>query len=140
MPYLTVRLLKRGTFEVDVEGHSLIVEDRPAGTGRGAGPSPVDIMVAGLASSVAATVDDCLAHDSHLDAGLHVTAHYRSSTEQTHRVGSVDLTVSVPELPADRLAEIKLAIGECIAGVTMPQSPEIGVVIVGDEAVSTTPR
>lgn len=138
MPYLTVKRQRRGTFEVDVDGHLLIVEDRPAGTGHGAGPSPVDIMVAGLASSVAAAVDDCLAHNSHLDAGLHVTAHYRPSTEQPHRVGSVDLTVSLPELPADRVAEIKGAIGQCIAGVTMAQSPEVGVVIVGDEAASTT--
>lgn len=140
MPYLTVKRLRRGAFEVDVDGHSLAIEDRPTGTGHGAKPSPVDIMVAGLASSVATSVDDCLAHSSHLDAGLLVTAHYRPSTEQPHRVGSVDLTVSLPELPADRMAEIKRAIGQCIAGVTTSQAPEVGVVIVGGEAASTSPR
>jgi putative redox protein len=135
MPYMTVKRQRRGTFEVDVDGHSLVVEDRPAGTGHGAGPTPVEIMVAGLASGVAATVDGYLTrHSFHAD-GVRVTAHYRLSAARPQRVGSIDLTVNLPpELPAELRAEIQKAIGQCIAGATMPQSPEVGVVLVSTAA------
>lgn len=141
MPYLTVKRQRRGTFEVDVGGHLLAVENRPAGTGHGAGPTPVEIMVAGLASSVAATVDGCLAHSSYNAAGILVTAHYHLSEAQPPRVSSLDLTVNLPpELPADRRAEIQKAIGQCLIGVTMPPSSEVGVVLVAGEGGSTAPR
>jgi putative redox protein len=140
MPYLTVKRQKHGTFEVDVDGHSFVVEDRPDGTGHGAGPTPVELMVAGLASTVAATVDTYLAHDSYPAAGLHVTARYAVSTAQPDRVSSIDLTVNLPELAADRLGEIQGLIGQCIAGVTMPRPPDVGVVLVAGEAGSTATR
>lgn len=137
MPYLTVKALKRGTFEVDADGHSFVVDDGKAARGGGAGPSPLDLSVAGLASNVAATVDDVLARYDCPDSEFRVTAHYRLSSTQPCRISSVDLTVNLPELPADRVAEIKGSIRRRIAATEIPPSLEVGVVIVTGEPAST---
>ncbi|HUY73861.1 MAG TPA: hypothetical protein VMW11_05070 [Candidatus Dormibacteraeota bacterium] len=139
MPYLTVKVLKHGTFEVDVAGHNFVVEDGTAPTGRGAGPSPVDMTVVGLVCNVAAAVDDWLIRDSHLDTALRVTAHYRLSSTQPRQVASVDLTVNLPELAAERTAEVKGVIQRCVAGATIPPSLEVGLTLVTGEPASTGP-
>jgi putative redox protein len=138
MPYLTIKRQRRSTFVANVDGHALVIEDRPSGTGHGAGPTPVELMVAGFAASVAATVDGYLTHHSFLGDGVRVTAHYRLSAVQPHRITSIDLTVNLPpELPPDRRAEIQRAIGQCIVDAAMPQSPEVGVILVSGEVPST---
>jgi putative redox protein len=141
MPYLTVKRQRRSTFVVNIDGHALVIEDHPSGTGHGAGPTPVELMVAGYASRVAATVDGYLTHHSLDGDGVRVTAHYRLSAAQPRRISSIDLTVNLPpDLPPDRRAEMQRAIGQCIVDAAMPQSPEVGVILVSDEVPSTAAR
>ncbi|HYM95981.1 MAG TPA: OsmC family protein, partial [Candidatus Sulfotelmatobacter sp.] len=80
MPYLTVTRKKPHTFDVDIDGHVLVVEDRPAGRGHGMGPTPVELTVAALASGVAAAVDAYLSQRSLRASDVRVSAHYRLSS------------------------------------------------------------
>jgi len=137
MPYLTVKIPKRGTFEVDVDGHSLVVEGTTDQSGRGAGPSPVDMMVVGLVTSVAAAIDGWLTRVSSFDPALRVTAHYRVNNAQPRRLSSIDLTVILPELAAERTAEAKGVIQRCLAGSTIPPSLEVGLTLVTGEPAAS---
>jgi putative redox protein len=132
MPYLTVNRQKRGTFDVDVEGHRLLVEDRAAGTGHGAGPSPVELLVTSVATRAASCADAYLARHGYPAAGLQVTCHYRCSVAQPSVVSSIDVTICAPPgLPEDHRADLLRAASRCGAGTTA----EVAVMLVVTEEV-----
>ena len=118
MPYLTAARKGRGTFEVDVEGRRLVVDDRPEGsTAHAAGPTPAQLLVSSLAASVASCAEAYLARSGLPAEGLGVTCHYRCAAARPHTVSSVDVTVSVPvELAPDRRSELLRAVGACGRG------------------------
>jgi putative redox protein len=133
MPYLTADRKKRSTFELEVEGHRLVVEDRPAGTGHGAGPSPVELLVSSVATRAASSADSYLARHGYPAAGLRVTCHYRCSAAQPSLVSSIDLTICAPPgLPADRHAELLRSVSRCGADVTA----DVAVMLVAAQEVA----
>lgn len=130
MPYLSVNRKRRGTFEVDVEGHRILVEDRPTGTGHGAGPTPGELLISGLVANVAAAAESFLSRNRLRVDGLAVTCHYRCSAAQPHEISSADITLCVPaDLPADRRSELMRTVGRC-AG---PLVPEVAFMLVTQE-------
>jgi putative redox protein len=128
MPFLSVVLKGAHRFEVNVEGHRLVVDTG----GRDAGPTPTELLAAGLASCAAAYAESYLVAHGYRTAGMAVTCHYRLSPEHPARVAAIDVTVNMPlDLPDDRRLALLRAVEQCMAGNTLRMPPTINVMVVG---------
>jgi uncharacterized OsmC-like protein len=135
MPYLTVTHRGSHRFEVNVEGHRLVVDEGMAAGGRDSGPTPTELLAASLASCAAAYAESYLTSHGHSTSGLMVTCHYRLSTEQPQRVAALDVTVTAPtELPAERRRALLKAVEQCMVGNTLRMPPMINVVVAAPES------
>ncbi len=137
MPYLTVNHRGSHRFEVNVEGHRLVVDEGVAAGGRDAGPTPTELLAASLASCAAAYAESYLTSHGYPTARLTVSCHYRLSADQPARVAGLDLTVTSPaELPADRRRALLKAVEQCMVGNTLRMPPMINVVVAAPESIS----
>ena len=137
MPYLTVTHRGSHRFEVNVEGHRLLVDDGVAAGGRDSGPTPAELLAASLASCAAAYAESYLTSHGHSTRGLVVACHYPLSTEQPPRVAALDVTVTAPtELPPDRRRALLKAVEQCMVGNTLRMPPMINVVVAAPEIPS----
>jgi putative redox protein len=117
VPFLTVTHQGSHRFEVNVEGHRLIVDDRAPGTARDAGPTPTELLAASLGSGAAAYAESYLTMHGHSTAGLVVACRYELSTDQPTRVAAIDVTVTTPtDLPIDRRRGLLKAVEQCMVG------------------------
>jgi putative redox protein len=112
---------------VAVRGHELLV-DQPCGDGGDAGPTPVELFIASLAS--------CIAHYARRGLGpsgggpvVHCT--WTMSSGAPSRVASIDLDVRLPHgtSPA-RLAAVERAIAHCTVHNTLLDLPKIRITTV----------
>lgn len=135
MPYLTVTHKGSHRFEVNVEGHRLVVDEGVAAGGRDSGPTPTELLAASLAACAAAHAEAFLSSHRLPTAGLSVACHYRQSADQPPRVAALDLTVTTAtELRnEERLAMMK-AVEECAVGNTLRMPPAIHVMIAAPES------
>ena len=134
MPYLTVSHRGRHRFEVNVEGHQLVVDEGLAAGGRDTGPTPTELLAASLASCAAAYAESYLSSRGYQTAGLVITCHYQLSTDHPRRVASLDVTVTAPfELAADHRHSLMKAVENCLVGNTLRVPPEIHIVLVAPE-------
>jgi len=137
MPYLTVTHRGSHRFEVNVEGHRLLVDEGVGAGGRDSGPTPTELLAASLASCAAAYAESYLTSHGHSTSGLAVACHYRLSTEQPPRVAALDVTVTAPtELPVDRRRALLKAVEQCMVGNTLRMPPMINVVVAALEIPS----
>ena len=137
MPYLSVTHRGSHRFEVNVEGHRLVVDEGVAAGGRDAGPTPTELLAASLASCAAAYAETYLTGHGHSTSGLAVACHYRLSTDQPPRVAALDITVTAPtELPVDRRRALLKAVEQCMVGNTLRMPPMINVVVAAPESSS----
>jgi len=137
MPYLTVSHRGSHRFEVNVEGHRLLVDEGVAAGGRDAGPTPTELLAASLASCAAAYAESYLTTHGHSTAGLSVACHYRLSTDQPARVAALDVTVTAPtELPPDPGRALLKAVEQCMVGNTLRMPPMINVLVAAAERSS----
>jgi putative redox protein len=134
MPYLIVTHRGSHRFEVNVEGHRLLVDEGVAAGGRDSGPTPTELLAASLASCAAAYAESYLTSHGHSTAGLAVACHYRLSTDQPARVAALDVTVTVAaELPLDRRRALLKAVEQCMVGNTLRTPPMINVLVAAAE-------
>src|SRR5579859_430778 len=77
MPYLTVTHRGSHRFEVNVEGHRLLVDEGVAAGGRDSGPTPTELLAASLASCAAAYAESYLTSHGHSTSGLLVAGHQK---------------------------------------------------------------
>jgi putative redox protein len=132
MPFLTVLHKGAHRFEVNVEGHRLLVDEGAAAGGRNSGPTPTELLAASLASCAAAYAESYLVAHGYRTAGLAVTCHYRLSPEHPARVASIDVSVNTPaDLPDDRRMALLRAVEQCMVGNTLRMPPTVNVTVVG---------
>ncbi len=132
MPYLTVRHKGSHRFEVNVEGHLLVVDQEVASGGRDAGPSPTELLAASLATCAGAYAETYLVLHGYGTRGLSVACHYQVSADEPLRISRLDLTVNGPaNLPEDRRLALLKAVEKCIVGNTLRMPPTINVLIAG---------
>jgi putative redox protein len=133
---ITVRHVSGEQFVVDIRGHQLAVDQPKAVPYFEAGPTPVELFVAALAS--------CAAHSAQLvlartDANVSVSAtcEYEMSATPPWRVESVRVAVVVPStLSAARLASIQRAVDQCTVHQSLRQPATVVVTLVaGSPAV-----
>lgn len=136
MPYLTVSHRGRHRFEVNVEGHQLVVDEGLAAGGRDTGPTPTELLAASLASCMAAYAESYLSSRGYPTAGLVITCHYQLSSDYPRRVSSLDVTVTAPfELAGDHRHSLMKAVENCLVGNTLRMPPEIHIMLVAPEEV-----
>jgi putative redox protein len=134
VPYLTVTHKGSHRFEVNVEGHRLIVDEGVAAGGRDAGPTSTELLAASLASCAAGYAESYLTSHGHSTVGLAVACHYRLSIEQPVRVVAIDITVTAPaDLPVDRRRGLLKAVEQCMVGNTLRMPPMIHVMVAAPE-------
>ena len=134
MPYLTVTHRGSHRFEVNVEGHRLLVDEGVSAGGRDSGPTPTELLAASLAACAAAYAESYLTTHDQSAAGLAVACHYRLSTDQPARVAVIDVTVTVPSgLPVDRRRALLKAVEQCMVGNTLRIPPAINILVAAPD-------
>ena len=121
---LQVRHVDGERFEVAVRGHRLVV-DQPAPGGDDAGPTPVELFVAGLASCVAALARAYLLRHGLRADGLSVTAEYDVG-KRPSRVSEVRLVIRVPEgIPEHRRRGLLAVASRCTVHNSLRTPPDV---------------
>jgi uncharacterized OsmC-like protein len=117
-----------GRFEVAVRGHRLVV-DQPPPAGEDAGPTPVELFVAGLASCVAALGGLYLARHGLAADGLAVVAEHEQG-ERPSRVTRVRLVLEPPAgLPPNRLRGLLAVASHCTVHNSLVRPPEVEITV-----------
>jgi uncharacterized OsmC-like protein len=132
MPYLTVLYKGEHRYEVNAEGHRVIVhEGAPAG-GWEAEPTTTELLASGLAACTAAYAEAYLISHGYRACGLAVACHYQLGGETPERIATIDVTVNTgSELPDDRRVELLNAVEKCMVGNTLRMPPTINVMVAG---------
>jgi putative redox protein len=112
--------------EVAVREHRLVV-DQPAPAGEDAGPTPVELFVAGLAGCVAALGGLYLARHGLSAEGLAVVAEHEQG-ERPSRVTRVRLVLEPPAgLPPNRLRGLLAVASHCTVHNSLVRPPEVEI-------------
>ena len=127
---MEVRHVDGDRFEVGIRGHTLVVDQPDGGD---AGPTPVELFVAGLASCVAALARRYLLRHGLPVAGLAVTASH-DTTEPPTRVTRIRLVLRVPDgVPEHRRRGLLAVAGHCTVHNTLRTPPEISLTLDAEE-------
>ena len=136
MPHLTVSHVGGRRFDIEVEGHRLVI-DRDGG--HAAGPTASELFVASLAACAASTAEAFMSARSLNATGLMVACHYQLSVEAPRRVTAIDLTLSLSgELPARVRADLVQAIQQCTVMSSLRQPPEVAVIVTAHSGANVT--
>ncbi len=130
-PGVEVRPLAGAAYAITVRGHGLSV-DQPLGSGgTDTAPTPVELFVASVASSVALGAGEFLRQRGIDQDELKVHASFRmTGTDRGGRVESIHLRVTVPrELPARHAPELRVAMAECAVPQSLHEPPEVDIEI-----------
>jgi putative redox protein len=117
-------------FTADIRGHKLTV-DQPRHAGGGdAGPMPLELLPASLATCVAIYVQQFLA-TRHLDpTGMEVQVS-SAGASNPHRIGLLEVSVSVPKgIPEQYREAVVRAAESCTVHHTLTHAPEIRVSVL----------
>ena len=123
-------------FRIAVRDHTLTV-DQPVGDGGDdSGPTPVELLVAGLASCVAYNVRRFLARHELPVEGLSVTADVGMAAHPD-RVGEIRLQINLPAgLPPQRQAALRAVAAHCTVHSTLLRPPAVAIELGAPVVVS----
>jgi uncharacterized OsmC-like protein len=128
MPHLTVTHLGSHRFEVKVDGHRLMLDDRTGG--RDAIPAPNELLASSLASCAAAHAESYLATHGYSTSDLAVACHYRLTTDHPTQVAAIAVTVTTSiDLSDGRRLGLLRAVEQCMVGNTLRMPPTINIKI-----------
>ncbi len=116
-------------FTADVRGHKITVDQPPQGGGEDAGPMPLELLPASLATCVALFVQQFLVTRG-LDAtGIEVQV-TTAGAANPHRIGRFDVTVTVPKGIPPQYKDAVVRVAEsCTVHHTLMHRPEIHVAV-----------
>ena len=117
-------------FTAAVRGHLIQVDQPETDGGEDSAPTPVELLVASLATCVAHYARRYLRrHDLPTD-GLSVDAQWEIVTGPA-RLGPVTITLTVPEgVPDDRREPLLKMASHCTVHNTLDQAPEVSITLV----------
>ena len=114
-------------FRIAIRDHTLVVDQTVADGGDNSGPTPIELLVAGLASCVAYNVRRFLARHELPVEGLSVTADVGMAAHPA-RVGEIRLQVHLPgDLPPRRQAALLAVAAHCTVHNTLLQPPTVAI-------------
>ena len=131
---ITVSHVAGEHFAVDIRGHRLAVDQPNAVPDREAGPTPLELFVAGLASCTAHAAQLVLAR---VDPAASVTAtcEYAMSQTSPWRVESVHVVLVLPDgLSPERLASIRRAADQCTVHQSLRRPFEVVISLLPESA------
>ena len=137
MSSIRVEHLGDHRFEVDVRGHTLVVDQPIDHGGRDAGPTPTELFVAGLAACVAHYAHGYLARHGINPAGLAVDAEFAFADDRPARVSRIDVRVTPPAaLPEASRAAFLAVASLCTVHNTLELGPDVSVVAADDPHIA----
>lgn len=116
-------------YALSARGHLLTVDQPVDHGGADSGPTTAELLVASFVSCVAHYAGRHLDHHGVAREGLRVTADYTMAADRPARVGTVDLRLSVPGLPAERAAALLAEARFCTAHNTLVERPEVTITL-----------
>ena len=124
-------------FRIAVRDHILTVDQPLADGGDDRGPTPVELLVAGLASCVAFNVRRFLARHELPVEGLSVTADVGMAVHPD-RVGELRLQINLPAgLPPQRHAALLAVAAHCTVHNTLHEPPPVAIELAAPVPAST---
>lgn len=111
-------------------GHA-VMTDQPDAGGDDSAMTPVELLVASLASCVAFYAGRYLDRHGLSRDGLHVSAEFTLAVDRPARVGGIRLLVRVPGgLPPGREAALLAVASHCTVHNTLRQAPDVAIDLV----------
>jgi uncharacterized OsmC-like protein len=134
MTAISVQHLGGHSFEVDVRGHKVVVDQPVEAGGHDAGMNPTELFVAGLAACVAHYAHGYLARHGIDPTGLTVDADFAFATDRPARVARIEVRVQPPAALPERSREAFLAVAShCTVHNTLEVAPEVSVTLLAGE-------
>ena len=115
-------------FDADIRGHRLVFDQPIAGGGSDLGPTPTEVFVASLAGCVAYYATRFLERHAQQSDGLRVRVEF-GMTSHPSRVGSIELVLTVPNLPEALRAPLLAVAEHCTVHNSMRLTPEVHIAI-----------
>jgi putative redox protein len=125
------------SYEVSVRGHRLLV-DQASGSGAvGAPPSPMELLIASVASCVASCAGQYLTQHGYGRDGLRVSADFDLAIDGPSRVSDIRLTVWVPHnMPVGRIPALYVAVSHSTVRNTLTTPPSVTIYLAADPVSS----
>lgn len=117
-------------FTAEVRGHQIHIDQPESDGGEDAAPTPVELLVASLATCVGHYARRYLARHDLPTEGLAVEAEWELARNPA-RLGPVTIRVTVPEgVPAERREPLLKMASHCTVHNTLEQAPEVSITLV----------
>lgn len=114
-------------YAITARGHSVLVDQPEADGGQDAAATPVELLVASLASCVAFYSGRYLMRHGLDRTGLAVAAEFTMADDRPARVTDVRLQISAPGLPEQRTAALLAVASHCTVHNTLRQEPSVSI-------------
>jgi putative redox protein len=122
---LTVTSIGGDRHRIAVRGHEILVDQPEDAGGANAGPTPVELFVASLASCVAHYARRALGPNGGSPA---VRCHWTMSDTPPWRVSAIDINILVPTgTTRARLDAVRRAISHCTVHNTLLHPPDLHI-------------
>jgi len=115
-------------FTVGIRGHDLTVDQPVRDGGTDEGPTPTELFVAGLASCVGFYAGRFLRRHGLEGDGLRVDCSWTMAGDRPARVGTVDLTVRLPDgFPEEQRDRLMAVIEHCTVHNSLVRPPQVRI-------------
>jgi uncharacterized OsmC-like protein len=130
MPALTVSHLGADRFAVQVRDHEVLVDQPLDAGGQDSAPTPLELMLASLASCVGYYARKYLARHGLPEDGLAVAASGEVGGRPV-RLTSIEVSLTVPEgVPEERRGALLAVASACTVHNTLMTPPEVRIALV----------
>jgi putative redox protein len=121
-------------FDADIRGHRLVFDQPIEDGGSDLGPTPTEVFVASLTGCVAYYATRFLERHSQQSDGLRVRAEFGMAAHPS-RVGTIELVLSVPNLPLALRAPLLAVAEHCTVHNSMRLTPDVRIELDGVRTV-----
>lgn len=133
---LTVKHLKGSKFEILCRSHRIITDQPESEGGTDKGMTPVELLIASIASCTAYFAAIFLERRIQDLTGLEIRSDWEY-VEEPHRVGAVELTVVVPHtLTESEERSLRRTLEHCTIKNTLEFVPDVRINVILTNAVS----
>ena len=116
------------SYEVEVREHRIRVDQPIDNGGEDTAPTPVELLVASLATCVAFYAGRYLTRHGYSRRRLSVSVEHEMATDRPARVAAVRLRLQVPPtLPADQRSALRAVAAHCTVHHTLLNPPSISI-------------
>lgn len=129
MPALTVSHLGADRFAIQVRDHQVLVDQPLDAGGEDTAPTPLELMLASLASCVGFYARRYLVRHGLPEEGLAVTATAEVGSRPA-RLTTIEIALAVPEgVPAERRDALLAVASACTVHNTLMTPPEVSITL-----------